>query len=225
MRRMEPPESKVLDNYSETRRFRTFPKIPENAHKVYRTEKYESINPYEKFLNGKGLNFTESSNFSCICDCGAEQLISCYRDLDVDMIPEHFSKLCRHCEHHVSTRFFDEGKRRNIWLPYFLIDYMEENDMFPEDERSKWIVYFITDGQFVKIGVTNKLKERIAGIQTGNPRTTKPLFLIHAKDSESSYKIETKLHSLYSEYRMSGEWYNILDKLNVETWKSRLELL
>ena len=218
-----PPEGEIVDQFRESNRFHIYPRVPDNSNRGHCVPKYMSINPYEKFSNGKGLNFSEDSNFSCICDNGAIQLVSCYRDCDGDLLPEHFNYFCKRCKHYIGCfSAYDKNRDMNIWLPYHLITYMEENELFPTNGKSKWRVYFITDGNYVKIGKTNNLKNRLSGIQTGNPNELKVLFTVPCKSETVSYDIETRLHNIYHDYHMNGEWYNILKHLNIKVWTNEM---
>lgn len=78
-------------------------------------------------------------------------------------------------------------------------------------ETPKCFVYFISDGQFVKIGKAKNVKSRLSSIQVSSPRECKILALIPCADEASALKAEQILHSRFSEYRMSGEWFNIYD--------------
>lgn len=68
-------------------------------------------------------------------------------------------------------------------------------------------VYFISDGDYVKIGVATHVNERLRQLQTGNPRK---LTLIKVLKSEKPYELENNLHDIFEKYRVNGEWFNIL---------------
>lgn len=67
-------------------------------------------------------------------------------------------------------------------------------------------VYFISDGNFVKIGKTSNIKQRFRDIQVANP---KKLTLLHVVEGN-----ENILQSLFTKYHERGEWYRIEDKLS-----------
>ena len=75
--------------------------------------------------------------------------------------------------------------------------------------ENKSYVYFITDGEYVKIGVSNNVLKRIASLQTANARV---LRLLDYKSSSDPYQLEDELHHKYRKYLVHYEWYNILDK-------------
>jgi hypothetical protein len=66
------------------------------------------------------------------------------------------------------------------------------------------MVYFITDGQNVKIGKTNDIDKRIGTLQTGNEKQLQLLYII--EDVPDSF--ETHVHGVCERYRLSGEWFH-----------------
>lgn len=72
------------------------------------------------------------------------------------------------------------------------------------------MIYFIAEAgtDYVKIGYTDSyINRRLAALQTGNPRTLEVLFYF----KQGTYNDEQHFHGLYSNYRVSGEWFNIGD--------------
>lgn len=70
-------------------------------------------------------------------------------------------------------------------------------------------VYFISDGEFCKIGKADNVDVRLKQLQTSN---AKPLFVIGyipCKNSTSALRKENMLHSDFSKRKMNGEWYKI----------------
>ena len=85
--------------------------------------------------------------------------------------------------------------------------------------KLKGFVYFITDGEFVKIGVSAAPLMRMAELQGANARDLKLLYVIPMKDSDDAYKIEKYLHNAYAEHRMNGEWFDVIKKLNHKSFE------
>lgn len=85
-------------------------------------------------------------------------------------------------------------------------------------------VYLITDGYGMKIGYTTlTVARRIAGLQTGNPRTIQAVATIHGVGPE----IEQALHVAFGEHQGIGEWFR-LDALEAAAadaggWKPLLQ--
>ena len=82
-------------------------------------------------------------------------------------------------------------------------------------------VYFITDGEFVKVGRGITPLERMKGLQVGNPRELRLLFTIpfgrpalHEGKMYQATNAEDQLHELFNEYHIRGEWYDILQLID-----------
>lgn len=76
-------------------------------------------------------------------------------------------------------------------------------------EKMNYCVYFISDGEFVKIGMAASLPNRIKQLQTGNPRELHALYVIDSESQREASKIESELHSLLRNKQCMGEWFNI----------------
>ena len=70
-------------------------------------------------------------------------------------------------------------------------------------------VYFISDGEFVKIGKANNVQVRLSQFQTASPRPLKVLKVIECKDSKDAYELEKFLHQAFSEHHIRNEWFDI----------------
>jgi hypothetical protein len=84
-------------------------------------------------------------------------------------------------------------------------------DLVPKARRSaksetrEGYVYFILDGEWVKIGESETYPEgRLGSFQTGNPRN---LELAHAVYSDDRLTLEAELHAKYAAVRVRGEWF------------------
>lgn len=72
-------------------------------------------------------------------------------------------------------------------------------------------VYFVTDGEYVKIGKTdNDVQSRIAALQTGNPKRIFPLIQLPLSYASASQNLESYFHNMFADKRMCGEWFDIL---------------
>lgn len=72
------------------------------------------------------------------------------------------------------------------------------------------MVYFITDGNYIKIGKADDVGQRLIQLQTGNPNK---LSILYSMIGE--YDLEKTIHDFYKDYRVEGEWFNIpLDNLS-----------
>ena len=75
----------------------------------------------------------------------------------------------------------------------------------------KQYVYFVSDGEFVKIGVSKDIAFRLKKMQTSTPRVLRLLWCI---ETHAPYLIETALHNVLKSRRINGEWFDILDLFN-----------
>lgn len=90
---------------------------------------------------------------------------------------------------------------------------IEQYTLSPEDsfwiyaEKDTPVIYFVTDGRYVKIGSTTDIEKRLAGLQTGNP---KKLTIMFAIPWMRNYKyLESRFHRCFEKRRLVGEWFNL----------------
>jgi hypothetical protein len=67
-------------------------------------------------------------------------------------------------------------------------------------------VYFITDGEFIKIGVAVDPQKRLNGLQTGNPRQLRLLGTVPGGTS-----LERGLHACFQARHVHGEWFRLTE--------------
>lgn len=84
-------------------------------------------------------------------------------------------------------------------------------------EYEKVVTYFITDGEYVKIGQSIKPKERLSVIQTYNP---KDLTLLHVFEDI----VESKAHEIFSDKKMIREWFifDLETIIRIESLKKKI---
>ena len=70
---------------------------------------------------------------------------------------------------------------------------------------NNYLYFIVCNNEFVKIGITNNLDNRIKEMQTGNPYKLK----IGAYIPNISKTLERKIHKMFSQYRQNGEWFDI----------------
>lgn len=68
--------------------------------------------------------------------------------------------------------------------------------------NSDCYVYFITDGEAIKIGKSNRPKARLAGLQTSHHKPLRILALVPAKPED-----EREYHAKFRHLRIRGEWF------------------
>lgn len=94
---------------------------------------------------------------------------------------------------------------------------MEWAKQYPPDEKVRKKeapadIYFITDGEYVKIGTTKNLNKRLKALQTSNPKKLKVLY---AFTTDWPYTIESGLHKNCKNKHVRCEWYDILDDFRI----------
>lgn len=70
------------------------------------------------------------------------------------------------------------------------------------------MIYIIKSGDKIKIGKTSNISKRLMAYKTHNP----DIQLIKTYDYNDS--LEKHLHNYYKDYRVTGEWFNIINKLD-----------
>ncbi len=70
------------------------------------------------------------------------------------------------------------------------------------------MVYFVSQGNKVKIGFTNNIKQRMKNIKTSSPLSLKLLGTI-----DGDRNVEKELHLKFHQYRLSGEWFLWSDEI------------
>lgn len=61
-------------------------------------------------------------------------------------------------------------------------------------------VYFVSDGEFIKIGKAVSVPIRLKALQCGSPRK---LTLLGTRNDVEEYEV----HALFSKFRVRGEWF------------------
>ena len=100
--------------------------------------------------------------------------------------------------------------------------------LYNEHEREKIasFIYFISDGEFVKIGSAYDPDKRCADLQVGNAKELKllltiPVKFIHGGNAgfvDRTIKTERFLQNTFASHRIRGEWFDILNDIDVNEW-------
>jgi len=177
-----------------------------------------SVNFFDKIEREKGYSMQEKNQFSVVCKLGAQQLFRCYDWLDEFVTPGGMIERCAGCRYCCAKRRIDavemiklHSERR---FPNFIAEKFCEDICDPKDAKS--FVYFISDGEYVKIGKADSIEKRLRSLKTGNPRELKVLARIPFSTAEKAHEAEQTLHFSYSMFHVSGEWFNILNYIFVE---------
>lgn len=62
---------------------------------------------------------------------------------------------------------------------------------------------------FVKIGITNDVKRRVAALQTSNPYALEVVRLWGPFSDEYARRLESRLHSAFEDRGCRGEWFSV----------------
>lgn len=78
-------------------------------------------------------------------------------------------------------------------------------------------IYFVEEvgRQAIKIGRSEDPFRRLGGLGTANPRPLRLLFLIQCLSTAHAVSLEQKLHKVYAEYKIHGEWFKRSQELQV----------
>jgi hypothetical protein len=70
-------------------------------------------------------------------------------------------------------------------------------------------IYFVEEigRKAIKIGRSEDPFRRLGGLGTANPRPLRLLFLIQCLNTAQAVSLEQKLHKVYAEYNIRGEWF------------------
>jgi len=93
------------------------------------------------------------------------------------------------------------------------------------NDINRGCVYFITDGDAVKIGKTSGwASERLKGLQVGNPRELKLLMVAVARGVDGTH-LEHMFHERFANYRIRGEWFeeSVMDIMPIYAIKRRAD--
>lgn len=71
------------------------------------------------------------------------------------------------------------------------------------------MIYFIRQrNQFIKIGTSTSVNDRVKTLQTGNPVKLRVKAIL-----PGDHKTETGLHEMFKHLRVAGEWFRYTDEL------------
>lgn len=79
------------------------------------------------------------------------------------------------------------------------------------------LIYFISDGEYTKIGITYNLESRLPTLQNANARKLEVLHIIYCDTSAYASAMEASLHRHFQDCRAEGEWFKLeWDKALIE---------
>lgn len=177
------------------------------------------LNPYDKYFCGKDFNVQEKKEFGDICQYSYYQIVRCYKKINQGVSAAEFRARCYDCPY-ASTRNRNKCDSGSNRYPYFIDGLLLENGYDPDvgTDDAKHYLYFITDGEYVKIGHANNVSNRLRAIQTANARKISVFAMIPLKSKREALWLEERLHYEYRFFRKEGEWFDILHYLDQEVF-------
>ena len=70
-------------------------------------------------------------------------------------------------------------------------------------------VYFISDGDCIKIGKSDNVERRLKEFQTGNSKKLSVVRTIPCKSPKEAYDLEFFFHKMFKPFKQNGEWYKL----------------
>ena len=196
--------------------------IPEDSIRGHLPTKIDVV---DKKKRGVGLNPRELSDFYGICKFGANQLVDCYGEKlygDKYLNAYDFAFMCRNCPHcsamyamrckdigHVPL--YDRFRAESCFDGFVIRGCLKEHIDW---DAPKCFVYFMDDGEFIKIGKAKSISARKRTLQTSNARNLSVAYVIPCKSEEAAFYVESFLHKTYRRYQMNGEWFDIKEKID-----------
>lgn len=186
--------------------------------------KLMSINPVDKKKKRVGMSSVERSAFGYVCRLGSDQIIECYGNKDYcdrEYSPYDFMAMCSECQYADRWRYTYSylAPAKTLFDAHTILTVFDE---YIDFESPKAFVYFVGDGTAVKIGVAADPQKRLCGLQTGNPRKCRIMYLIPCKSQDAAYMVEKKLHYYFQDYGLAGEWFDIYKNLESNLSFARL---
>jgi hypothetical protein len=70
-------------------------------------------------------------------------------------------------------------------------------------------VYFVTDGEYLKVGFSKSPKSRVKGLQTANPRELRTVAIIEGDELK-----ESEIHARLNAHHVRGEWFRHCEEVD-----------
>lgn len=187
-------------------------KFPAGASPIFKVMEF---NPMDKTNRGRGFNPQERSEFGEICSIDPEQVIKCYSLIDRYFTKGDLEERCSRCPYAFNRAIDGRGSRRyTSRYPDFVNKLVEL-----EEDNPKCFVYLISDGEYIKVGVAKNVEARLKDLQVANAKELQLICSFPLKNEKEAFKLEQFLHSEYEAYHIRGEWFNILNYINVQEFK------
>ena len=108
-------------------------------------------------------------------------------------------------------RYFKIGSRYRVRrdnLESFSNDLSDKRDNIIPPAKHSSIVYFVVNGEYVKIGTTENLGNRIRHLSNSSPTRIRVVLKL-----DGDRTLEKLLHARFSRYRHNLEWFRLSDEI------------
>lgn len=173
------------------------------------------VNFFDKKKRGVWLNPHEESSFSGICPYGVKHIVEC---LGLDFLDSYHSPCSvinkcstRHCEHCLKEIQITHKNSAKFNVLFALRDIPIE---LVDRNVARSFVYWISDGEYTKIGKANSISKRIKQLQTGQARELYIERAFGCKSEQDSIKLESYFHKELKRFQIRNEWFAI-PKINL----------
>ena len=160
--------------------------------------------------------------------------------LTLDKLKEEISDMVDFWEAELQDHLYEEYEKIKEEIVSELYDEITEQvdgqystaynfSMFKEtrNENLPSNVYFISDGEFIKIGKADNIEVRLKQLQTSNAKQLFVIGYLPCRNSTSALRKETEMHNHFSKNKAMGEWYRIeiLEVINILKKRNGIILL
>ena len=178
--------------------------------------KLMTINPYYKAKRCLSFNFKERGEFGEICSIVPEQIIKCYSLIDKEFSQAELIECCSQCPYARDRTLSTQIRRKTTnRYPDFIYDLVDL-----EWDNPKSFLYFVRDGEYIKIGICKNISKRLSQLQVGNPRSLELICTFPLKSEEDALLLEKRLHAEYDDFRVSGEWFSLVNHISIQAFKN-----
>jgi len=92
----------------------------------------------------------------------------------------------------------------------------------PKRLEKRHYLYAISDGEFIKVGMSSCVDRRIKQLQTSSPKCLSKVWACYAGENDKEARSqEKKLHRAISRYSVKGEWFNSDCMRIIDGWRVR----
>ena len=108
--------------------------------------------------------------------------------------------------------------------PDLLEKILLNNNVPPVKNEIEYFIYFVSDGQYIKVGYAENVEKRIKDISRYNHNDLSLLFTIPVGYSnralgDTVLVAESIIHEIFVDYHVNGEWYDILNVIDIPAFQ------